>query len=52
MLENPQLTRRRQEARLLQWHPKLFVVLALVAIVVAALIGGEVSWSDGANFNW
>jgi hypothetical protein len=37
---------------MLQWHPKLFAVLALVALVFAALLGG-VSWNEIAeNFNW
>jgi hypothetical protein len=29
----------------------LFAVLALVALVFAALLGG-VSWNEFANFNW
>ncbi len=36
---------------MLQWHPKLVAVLALIAVVVAALLGG-VSWGDLRNFNW
>ncbi len=36
---------------MLQWHPKFVAVLALLALVVAAVLGG-VSWNELANFNW
>jgi hypothetical protein len=38
--------------RMLQWHPRLAAVLAVVALVVVALVAGAVDFADLANFNW
>jgi hypothetical protein len=37
---------------MLQWHPRLAAVLALVALIATAVAAGSLDLADLTNFNW